>query len=303
MNTAKKILISGASGLIGTHLTELLVERGDSVAHLIRSQSNTEIPSFLWDIPKQYVDPKALQGIDTIINLSGAGIADKRWNDARKQEIIESRVNPIRLLYDTLKKGDHHVRNFISASGISYYGTQHSKLFKETDPAANDFLAYTSQVWEEEADKIASLGIRVVKLRIGIVLSQKGGALPKLIQPIQFFVGAPLGSGDQYMSWIHIDDLCEIFMKVIDDSSTSGVYNAVSPQPVTNRELTHALGRALRKPIIIPSVPSFVLKVVLGEMAEMVLTGNKVSADKIEETGFRFKFPTLNEALADLLKR
>lgn len=303
MNTAKKILISGASGLIGTHLTELLVERGDSVAHLIRSKSKTEIPSFLWDIPKQYVDPKALQGIDTIINLSGAGIADKRWNDARKQEIIESRVNPIRLLYDTLKKGDHHVRNFISASGISYYGTQQSKLFKETDPAANDFLAYTSQVWEEEADKIASLGIRVVKLRIGIVLSQKGGALPKLIQPIQSFVGAPLGSGDQYMSWIHIDDLCKIFMKVIDDSSTSGVYNAVSPQPVTNRELTHALGRTLRKPIIIPSVPAFVLKVVLGEMAEMVLTGNKVSADKIQETGFRFKFPTLNEALADLLKR
>lgn len=303
MNTPKKILISGASGLIGTRLTELLVDRKDSVAHLIRSKRKTDIPSFQWDIPQQYVDPKALQGTDTIINLSGAGVADKRWNAARKQEIIESRVKPIRLLYETLKQQNHQVRNFISASGISYYGTQQEKFFREADPPASDFLACTSQVWEEEADKIASLGIRVVKLRIGIVLSERGGALPKLITPVRFLVGAPLGSGIQYMSWIHIDDLCSIFMKAIDDSSLIGPYNAVSPHPATNREMTHAIGKTLQKPVILPAVPGFILKIVLGEMADMVLTGNKVSADKIQEAGFRFRFPNLNEALADLLKR
>jgi uncharacterized protein (TIGR01777 family) len=194
------------------------------------------------------------------------------------------------------------VKTFVTASGISYYGYgDKTQVFTESAPPANDFLARVAQQWEAEADKISELGVRVVKLRIGLVLSQKGGALKELAAPVKFFAGAPLGSGKQLMNWIHIDDLCGMFIKAIDDPNMSGVYNATGPHPVTNREMTKAIAKVLHKPVLLPFVPPFVLKIMLGEMAEIVLKGSHVSADKIVNAGFQFKFTDLEHALEDVL--
>jgi uncharacterized protein len=302
MTLSNNILITGASGLIGTRLTELLIGRQAVVSHLGRSKTNSTVPSFTWDVNQGTIEPEALTGVDTIVHLAGAGIADKRWTKHRKQEILQSRIKSTRLLYDFLKKNKHSVKVFVTASGMSYYGYgDETQVFTESSPVADDFLANVVQQWEAEADKITQLGIRVVKMRIALVLSEKGGALKELATPVKLFAGAPLGSGKQLMSWIHIDDLCGMFIKAIDDAAMRGAYNAAGPYPVTNREMTKAIGKALGKPVILPGVPPILLKVMLGEMAEMILKGSHISADKIVDAGFQFKFPTLNSALEDLL--
>jgi uncharacterized protein (TIGR01777 family) len=304
MADAKNILITGASGLIGSRLTQLLLERGDRVAHLGRSGKPSEVKSFIWDIKKRKIDTEAFASADTIIHLAGASVADKRWTNDRKKEIIESRTESTRLLFETLRSQKHSVKNFISASGTGYYGFGDAEtVFTENSKPGNDFLAQVTQHWENEADKIQDLGIRVVKIRIGIVLSEKGGALKEIAKPVKFLAGAPLGSGDQIVSWIHLDDLCSVFLKAIDDEKILGVYNAVAPHPVTNRELTKAIGVALNKPVFLPAVPAILLRLALGEMSEIVLEGNKVSAEKILQSGFTFHFTTLEKALTDLLKK
>jgi uncharacterized protein len=298
----KNILITGASGLIGTRLTSLLHEKGYRIAHLSRTTRSGNAHTFLWNVDKQQLDSAAIQPAHAIIHLAGAGIADKPWTKERKNEIISSRTLSTRLLYDELKKGNYQVRTFISASGIGYYGSDDSEnLFTENDKIGNDFLADVVRRWEEAADQIAELGIRVVKIRIGVVLSERGGALQEIMRPVKFYAGAPLGSGKQYVSWIHLDDLCNLFIKTLEDETLQGVYNAVAPHPVTNKELTYAIAKALNKPVIIPAVPSFVLKILLGEMADLVLKGAKVSGQKIQSTGFRFKFEHIQDALKDLL--
>jgi uncharacterized protein (TIGR01777 family) len=302
MTTSNNILITGASGLIGTRLTALLLQRKDRVSHLGRMKKDSGIGSFTWDVNQGKIDAEALNGVDAIIHLAGASVGDERWTQKRKREILESRTKSTQLVYDTLKKSRHTVKVFVTASGISYYGYgDKTRVFTESDPPANDFLARVVQHWEAEADQISELGIRVVKLRIGLVLSQKGGALKELVTPVKFFVGAPLGSGKQLMSWIHIDDLCGMFIKAIDDPNMNGVYNAAAPYAVTNREMTKAIGKVLGKPLILPFIPPFVLKMILGEMAEMVLNGSQVSADKILKAGVKFKFTNLEDALEDLL--
>jgi uncharacterized protein (TIGR01777 family) len=304
MTPSNNILITGASGLIGTRLTELLNERQSQVSHLGRSKKDSVVPSFIWDVKQGTMEAEALNGVDTIVHLAGAGIADKRWTESRKQEIVKSRTRSTRLLYEFLKSNKHSVKVFVTASGMSYYGYgDETQVFTENSPLADDFLADVVQQWEAEADKIAQLGIRVVKMRIALVLSEKGGALKELAVPIKFFAGAPLGSGKQLMSWIHIDDLCRMFIKAIDESGMRGAYNAAGPYPVTNCEMTKAIGKVLGKPVILPGVPPFLLKMLLGEMAEMILKGSHVSADKIIDAGFQFKFPTLSSALEDLLLR
>jgi uncharacterized protein (TIGR01777 family) len=299
---SKKILITGASGLIGSRLTEMLLQKGYQVAHLGRSSKKKgNVESFTWDIEKQGMDPLALKDVDAIIHLAGAGVADKRWTKKRKHDILESRINSTRLLFDTLSKTTNSVKSFISASAIGYYGFGlDEKVYNESDNAGMDFLASVTERWEREVDKVESLGIRVAKLRIGIVLSEKGGALKQMALPVNFFVGAPLGSGKQYLSWIHIDDLCAMFIKALDDENVKGAYNAVCDW-VTNKLLTKSIANVLRKPIWVPIVPGFVLKIVLGEMANMVLNGSKVSSTKIRETGFVFQFENLDEALKNLL--
>lgn len=298
----KNVLITGGSGLIGTRLTELLKRSGHSISHVSRAPGHGSVPSFTWDVRHQTMESGSLVNTDVIIHLAGAGIADEAWTHARKKEILDSRINSTRLLFNELKKGNHRVTTFIAASAIGYYGLDdRSEARTEVDEAGSDFLASVTERWEREVDKIASQGIRVVKIRTGIVLSKRGGALEEIMRPVKYYVGAPLGTGDQQMSWIHIDDLCRIYALAISTPSLTGVYNGVAPAPVSNRDLTRAIAKALGRPLILPPIPKFALRMLLGEMADLVLNGTKVSAHKILGTGFEFSFPTIDSALHDLL--
>lgn len=297
----KKVLITGASGLIGSRLTEILIAKGHSVTHLGRSKKSGQVSTFLWNPTGGIIDIHALEQVDTIIHLAGASVAEKRWTASRKKEILDSRVKSTELLYQTLKNNHHNIKTFVSASAIGYYGFgEDDKIFIEEDKPGNDFLAQITHQWESEVDKIGNLGLRIAKLRIGIVLSEEGGALKEIAKPIKFGVGSPLGTGKQFLSWIHIDDLCEMFVKAIDDENMNGAYNAATGW-CTNEEITKAIAKILQKPLWLPSVPSVFLKIILGEMADIVLKGSKVSAEKIKQAGFRYKFPDLNETLNDLL--
>lgn len=300
---ATSILITGASGLVGTRLTELLLQKGYHVAHLGRSKKKGTVPSFVWDVDKKMVDPDALDGVDMIIHLAGAGVADQRWSTQRKQEIQLSRTRSSALLYETLKTRTHKVKALISASAIGFYGfSLNSTLFTEASKPGTDFLSSVVVRWENEVDSISTLGIRVARIRIGIVLSEKGGALKEMARPIRYGVGAPLGTGEQIVSWIHLDDLCEMFIKAIEDSTLSGAYNAVAPHPVTNREMTKAIAKVLHRPLWLPSIPGFILSILVGEMAEIVLNGSNVSSERIQKTGFKFQFENLDDALRNLLQ-
>lgn len=302
--SSKNILITGASGLIGTRLTELLLEQGHHVSHLSRNHSRSKARIYLWDIDKKQVDPHAFEGIDTIIHLAGAGVADKPWTDKRKWEILKSRTESTKLLFEELRKRKHSVTTFISASAIGYYGFEdNERLYKENDESGTDFLANVVRQWEAEIDRISELNIRVVKIRIGIVLSAKSGALKELVKPIKYYAGAPLGSGDQYVSWIHLNDLAAIFIKALQDETMQGAYNGVAPYPVTNRDITKAIATQLDKPLFLPAVPAFALKILLGEMANLVLKGSKVSSEKIQQTGFEFQYNKIEKALEDLLPK
>ncbi|MDZ7900722.1 MAG: TIGR01777 family oxidoreductase [Arcicella sp.] len=317
------VLITGGSGLVGTRLTEILLERGFSVSHLgrrvaggdtsygvkIESQpinsnvKTSSVKTYHWDINKGIIDEKALFEADYLIHLAGAGIADENWSEARKKEIIESRTKSIDLITNTLKDISHKIKSFISASGIGFYGADTGdEHISEQHTAGVDFVADCCVQWEAAADEIQNLGIRTVKLRTGIVLSQKGGALPKLTQPVRFGVGAALGTGKQWQSWIHVDDLCELYIKAITDERMTGFYNAVAPNPVTNYELTKISAEVLKRPFWMPNVPAFALKLVFGEMAIIVLGGNYILNKRIQlETDFQYKFTEVKMALKDLL--
>lgn len=295
-------MITGASGLIGTRITEMLLEEGHGVSHLGRSKRPGKVPSFIWDVKKKNIDGEALHDVDTIIHLAGANVGDKRWSAEWKKEIRDSRVQSTQLLYEMLAKGDHAVKTVVAASAIGFYGfVDGDQMMKEDHEPGNDFLATVVHEWEKEADKIASLGIRVVKIRIGIVLSERGGALQEMAKPIRYFVGSPLGSGRQYISWIHLDDICQMFILACKNSGMRGVYNGVAPHPVTNRELTKKIASVIKRPLLLPAIPGFALKLILGEMADVVIHGSKVSPDKIVQSGFEFQFDDLDAALHDLL--
>jgi uncharacterized protein len=303
---SKKILITGASGLVGSHLTEMLLQKGHQVVHVGRTKrAGTPlyaVPAFVWDINSGEFDAAALEGVDTIINLAGAGVADKRWSTARKREILESRTKSVALLYKTLASSKHSVKEVISASAIGYYGFEFGEtVFQEESAPGNDYLAQVTQLWEAEVDKLTALNLRVVKLRIGIVLSDKGGALVEIAKPIRMGVGAALGSGTQYLSWIHIDDLCGLFIKAMEDKTMRGAYNAVTGSWITNNELTKMIAKVLEKPLWLPNIPAFMMKIIVGEMALIVVNGSKVSADKVKNTGFTFAYADLDKALRSLL--
>lgn len=298
----KKILITGASGLVGSRLTLLLLQKGYRVSHLGRQKKSGTVESYTWDVAKGTIDPAALHEVDAIIHLAGAGVAEKRWTEKRKKEIIESRTKSSALLQKALQENTHTVKTVVSASAIGYYGFANpEQVFTEQSPAGTDFMAQVTRQWEEAVDKINSPAIRVVKLRIGIVLSDEGGALAELAKPVRYGFGAPLGSGEQDVSWIHLDDLCAMFIHAIEKNDMHGAYNAASGQWVTNRAMTKAIAKALDKPLWLPAVPAFALKIALGEMAAVVLAGSKVSADKIKSTGFEFQYINLDAALKNLL--
>jgi uncharacterized protein (TIGR01777 family) len=294
----KNILITGGSGLIGQKITHLLEEKDYAVAWLSRSSKKRK--SFVWDINSQTIDPEAMEWADAVIHLAGAGVADQRWTAERKQEILQSRTKSTALLYQAIEKAEAKPTTFISASAVGYYGfNTGTKLVDETSPAGNDFLAQVVIAWENEVKKIESLHLRTVMLRIGIVLDADGGALAEMLKPP---VAAPLGSGDQWMSWIHIDDLARMFVYALEKTTLQGVYNAVGPNPSTNQQVTKEAADAKGKTYLGIGVPGFVLKLVLGEMAAMVLGGNRVSCQKIQKAGFQFEYFELSEALKDIFK-
>lgn len=294
----KNILITGGSGLIGQKITQLLEEKDYAVAWLSRSSKKRK--SFVWDINTQTIDPEAMEWADAVIHLAGAGVADQRWTAERKQEILQSRTKSTALLYQAIEKAEAKPTTFISASAVGYYGfNTGTKLVDETSPAGNDFLAQVVIAWENEVKKIESLHLRTVMLRIGIVLDADGGALAEMLKPP---VAAPLGSGDQWMSWIHIDDLARMFVYALEKTTLQGVYNAVGPNPSTNQQVTKEAADAKGKTYLGIGVPGFVLKLVLGEMAAMVLGGNRVSCQKIQKAGFKFEYFELSEALKDIFK-
>jgi uncharacterized protein len=294
-----RILITGGTGLIGTRLSEMLIDLGYEVAHLSR-QANpyAHYKTFKWDLDQQYIDDNVLSYADYIVNLAGASIADGKWTPQRKKEILDSRLKATNLLGECLSKTSHHVKAFISASAIGIYGDTGDHLVTEESKYGDDFLASVTKQWEAAAWQIHELKIRTCIFRIGIVLSNKGGALPQMARPVKLMAGAPLGSGKQYLSWIHIDDLCRLFIQAIEDTRYQGVFNAVAPNPVTNKEFTQALADILHKPLTGLKVPAFGLKMVLGEMSEIVLEGQRVSGDKVLKNGFTFEYNTIQEALA-----
>jgi uncharacterized protein (TIGR01777 family) len=289
----KNILITGGSGLVGKQITALLEKKGYDVAWLSRSaQARTH---FLWDVTAQTIDPQAMEWADAVIHLAGEGVAEKRWTAARKKSILDSRTQSTQLLYRAIEQAEQKPLAFISASAIGYYGFQTgATLVEENSPAGTDFLADVVVAWEQEVKKIEALSLRCVLLRIGIVLDAKGGALGEMLKPP---VAAPLGSGDQWMSWIHVEDLARLFVFALEKTTLQGVYNAVGPQPATNQQLTKEAAAAKGKLYVGIGVPGFVLQLMLGEMAAMVLGGNRVSSQKIQKAGFEFEFPELKGAL------
>lgn len=298
-----KVLITGATGMIGSRLSDLCRESGMIVHYLTTSKSKIEkredYKGFYWNPKSEEIEKECLDGVSTIIHLAGASIAEK-WTSEYKETIIKSRTETAALLYDTLKNDEHQVENFISASAIGKYPDSLEKLYFEDDEVlADNFVGTVVKKWEAAADRFSNLGIDVAKIRVGLVLSEKGGMLEKVRKPIEMNVGAPLGSGKQWQSWIHLDDLAGIFLHAIERELT-GVYNAVAPNPVTNKEMTKQLADQLNKPLWLPNVPKFVLKTMLGEMSQIVLSSQLVSCKKIEEHGYKFKYSNLSKALEDL---
>lgn len=299
-----KVLIAGATGLIGKELVSQCLDENIQVNFLTTQKSKiTSQPNhqgFYWNPAKGEINPEAFKDVSVLINLAGATVS-KRWTATYKKEILQSRVTTAQVLYNYLNNNTHFVKKYISASGISVYPSSLSHLYTEDDTiVSSSFLGEVVKVWEAEADAFSALGITVSKVRTGIVLSKNEGALPKIIQPIKMGVGAPLASGQQWQSWIHIKDIAGIYLHLI-KNNLEGIFNAVSPDPVTNERMTKCIAKFYQKKIWLPNVPAFVLKLILGEMSALVLESQLVSAEKIVEEGFQFHYVNLETALEDLL--
>jgi len=296
----QRVLISGGSGLVGQRLTQLLQLKAYEVSHLSRSKAKGNIPTILWDVEKMQINTNELEGFDCIIHLAGAGVMDSRWTSSRKDTIERSRVDSTLLLKNAIEQLNKKPKCFISASAVGYYGLNFNEsVYKEEDSPGYDFLAKTCIAWESAIDQVADLGITVSKIRIGLVLTKEGGALEAIAKPIHFGLGSILGSGKQYMPWIHIDDLCHMFIYAF-ENKLYGAYNGVSGEEIDNRKFTKNLAKILKKPLWLPNAPSFFLKFLLGERADLILKGNRVSSDKIRNEGFEFKFLTLEDALKEI---
>lgn len=298
------ILITGGTGLVGNRMSHLLKNKGYRVIHLSRTRNlEAEFPAFHWDINKQEIDAEAITEADYIVHLAGANVAGGTWTKKRKQIIIDSRVKSAKLLQQTIKRTGHQPKAVICASASGYYADAGDKILDESGKKGNGFLAEVVEKWEVANDGFHDLGTRTVKLRIGIVLSTKGGALEKMLPSYAARIGSYFGNGSQYYSWIHIDDLCEMFIHSIENEKVDGIYNAIAPNPVRNRTLAKKIGTAMDKSVFLMPAPVSAMRIVMGEMADIVLDGVRLSAEKIEQTGFKFKYDMVEAALRDLLKR
>jgi uncharacterized protein len=304
--TTQKVLITGASGLIGSELTKKLLGQGYEVAWLSRgSETAPGVRTYRWDVRNNNIEEGALDGAAFIIHLAGAGIADERWSAARKKVILESRRQTTKLLAKEIARLAVKPRAFITASGSGYYGADTGNRHNiEESPAGGDFIGNVVVEWEKQADQIAGMGIRTVKLRTGIVLSADGGALQKMAFPARWGLGTPLGRGTQWVSWIHIDDLCNLYLYAMENDSLRGSYNAVAPQPVTNADLMKKVCKVLGRPFWLPAVPGFMLRALLGEMAALLLGSNYVVNWRLtKETSFAYRFKNIENALSESLGR
>lgn len=297
----QKILITGATGLVGRKLIPALQQLGHEIVILSRKNNQIkDVKTFIWDVYKQEIDANCLNGVTTIIHLAGEGIADKRWTAERKQQIIDSRVLSTQLLYKTIKETNSAVKSFISASAVGFYGDRGDEILTEESARGNDFLSDCCVKWENAVDEGLAMHIRVAKIRIGLILSKEGGALAAMEKPIKFFVGAPLGSGKQWMPWIHLDDILGIFIKAVEDQEMIGAYNACAPFPVTNKLLTKSIAKQLNRPVWPVNVPKFALNALLGEMSILPLMSNNTLSQKILNTGYKFAFTNLDDALESI---
>lgn len=298
----KNILITGGSGLIGRNLTNLLLKNNYNVGILTRKDKpDNKIKYFTWNYENKQLDEKALVFADSIIHLAGENISNKRWTNKQKQKIIDSRVKTTTLIYEILNKKNHKLENFISASAIGYYGTFTSdKIFTEQNQAGDDFLSEVVVKWENAADKLKDFSNNLLKFRIGVVLSHKGGALVEMYNVVKKGIGSALGSGNQYMPWISLNDLSRLFLYGL-ENNLNGVYNAVNPEHITNKVFMQKMTKYFNKPFFMPAIPSFMLKALFGQKASLLLEGSRVSSDKIINKGFVFK-DTLNKVFDKIKK-
>ncbi len=299
-----RVLITGETGLVGSHLTGFLSEKEIEVNYLTTSRTKIEkVPGyngFYWNPTTGEIEDDCLAGVDAIFHLAGANLA-ARWTDKYKKEIIESRVKSANLLRETINTSSHKVAHFISASGVGVYPDSLLKLYNEDEKAIDhSFPGEVVQKWEEAAWEFEDLDMKVSIIRTGMVLAKEGGALPKMKEPASYYAGAAFGSGKQWQSWIHIDDLTGIYAHVL-ENELEGIFNAVAPNPVTNKELVNCLAEKLEKPLWLPNIPKVALRIALGEMATIVLSSQRVSSEKIENTGYFFKYNNLSKALEDLI--
>ncbi len=297
------VLISGGSGLIGKYLTPLLLAEGYRVSHLSR-QANCSgvVRSFKWDPAKGYLDPEAFEGIDYLVHLAGANIGEQRWTFRRRSEIIGSRVDSANLLFRTVNENKYKLKAFISASAVGYYGSGTSeRIYTEEDPPSVDFLSRTCRLMEEAADQFTSIGIRTVRIRSGVVLAKNDGALKRLMTPARLGLVMRLGSGKQYFPWIHIEDLCRIYLKAIKDQNMQGAYNAVAPEHINHSYFVRTMAGVMKRPVILPPVPGWIFKTAMGEMAEIVLSGSRISSEKILGSGFSFRYKNSKNALENII--
>lgn len=289
--------------MIGTRLTDFLLEKGYEVSYLSRrKKENDRVIYYQWNTQEEYIEEGAIETADYIVHLAGAGVADKRWSKQRKDIIVKSRTETTALLETKLRELNHKVKAFISASAVGIYGFTGERMAFEDSRLGTDFLARVCQKWEAAVDDVAELVARTVKIRVGIVLNDTGGALYEIVKPVRMYAGAPLGNGKQFIPWIHIDDISRMFLYAIENEALKGIYNGAAPNPVSNEEMTKIAADVLEKPLFLPNVPAFALEVMFGEMAEIVLKGSKVSCQKMVEEGFEFRFDTADAAIKDLLE-
>lgn len=298
------VLITGGTGLVGSRLSRTLKQKGYNVIHLSRKENlDSTFPAYKWDIDKGEIDNRALEQADYIVHLAGAGVADKPWTKKRKQIIIDSRVKTGALLQQKLKEVGKRPKAVICASASGFYGDRGGQLLDESASKGKGFLAEVVEKWEAANDGFSEVSDRIAQLRIGIVLSTKGGALEKMLPTYKARIGTYFGSGEQYYSWIHIDDLCEMFAFAIKNEEVEGTYNAVAPNPVTNKRLAEAIGEGMGKSAVLMPAPAFAMRLAMGEMSSIVLEGVRLCSNKIENAGFDFTFVNVSSALRDLIGR
>lgn len=298
-----KILISGASGLVGTHLIPTLLAKGHEIYKLVRKRANS-VDEIEWNAETGFAESEQskLENLDAVVHLAGDNVASESWSEAKKKKIRDSRVVGTKVLVDAFKRTQNPPKHFVSASAIGFYGNRGDEVLTEESAKGTGFFPEVCTAWETEAQKAEEFGARVVCLRIGVVLAKDGGALEKMLTPFKLGVGGVVGSGKQWMSWIALDDLIKIFHYALENENLSGAFNAVAPNPVTNQEFTKILGSVLNRPTIM-SIPEFGIKLLFGEMGKtLLLEGSRVLPKKLEDAGFKFQFSNLEEALKEVLE-